>query len=130
MVWKDLEYAPERRSPDGRWHLPDAVQGDDDLFTYYRAWISRRREHAVLRRGDYRALITADTTGLLAFRRELGAATVIGIFNIGDAPIRLPVSRLGISARRGWRLDFGRRRPESEIDIPAHGYRCLGFGMD
>lgn len=130
MVWKDLNYEPERRSYSGEWHLPDAVQVDDDLYTYYRTWIRRRNGQPVLRRGDYRAVVTADTTGLFAFRRELGGATVIGVFNLGDAPIRVPVSRLGISEPRGWRLDFGRRRAELEVDIPAHGHRCLGFGLE
>ncbi len=86
MVWRDLAYADECADPLGRERECDPVAFDEDLYAFYRDVIALRNEHAALRRGDFRVLMTDDERSLLAFARTLGDEALVVVMNRSDEP--------------------------------------------
>lgn len=93
MVWADLQHDAERLDPRNGARRNDAVGVDSSLFDFYRDAIALRNRSEVLRRGDYEALYASSEHQLFAFRRSLGNASVVVVFNRSDEAhsLRIPV---------------------------------------
>jgi cyclomaltodextrinase len=102
MVWEDLVYEPQAADPLGRPRMVDAVAFDRELFTFYQAAIRLRREHAVLRHGNWAPVISDDGRQVFAFRRTLGDSTAFVVLNRGE-------------------LDYTMTLPDDVGDGPAFG---------
>jgi glycosidase len=126
MVWPDLKYVPEQAQPFGPNRPIDKVSVDRDLLAFYREWIARRRDLAVLRRGDFQIVLADDTARVFAFRRNLGEASVITLFNASETPARITLEKLGIGPGERWR--DGRSTASGGIVIPGHWFKVLERG--
>jgi neopullulanase len=70
------------------WH--DEANWDRDLLDFYKRVVRLRREHEVLRTGDFEVVYAEGQ--VLAFRRTLGDAHAIVVVNAGESAIeRVPV---------------------------------------
>ena len=74
----------------------DESRWDHELHADVRRLIALRREHAVLRRGDYVALDTTETTHV--FARHSDDETVVVALNVGEAPATLEFGVDGVPA--------------------------------
>lgn len=94
MLWYDLAFDPQATDPRGRERPADPVAFDNDLFGFYRAVISLRRQHPALRRGGIEFLEADDAAGFLAFRRVGEDESLLVAFNRGDAAYdwRIPLA--------------------------------------
>jgi len=99
---------------------------DRDLRAFYREWIARRRELAVLRRGDFQVILTDDASRVFAFRRDFGETSIVAIFNAGGQIARVPRSKLGLNRRDGWR--DGRSAAPREIAVSEQWFKVLERG--
>lgn len=88
MLWEDLTYDVQREDPLGRNREPDEMAFDRELYDFYRRAIGLRREHAVLRRGAWRAEHSNDQTQFIAFSRQLDDQQALVAFNRSDKPYR------------------------------------------
>ncbi len=104
MLWPDLEpyAAPEDRA-------------DRDHLAFYRAAVALRREHAALRRGDFRTLLADDERDLWVYQRTHLEESVIVALNAGASPQEWQPPADG----RAWRQIWGENGP-----VPALG-ACL-----
>lgn len=84
MVWPDLDYEDEAGDPADRPRDPDPVVFDEDLHAYYQEVIRLRRDHAPLRRGDFRVLAADDERGAFVFSRTLDGETIVVALNRSD----------------------------------------------
>jgi cyclomaltodextrinase len=126
MIWGDLKYTDERADPHGRPRLGDSVSPDNDLLAFYRGWTHRRRELAVLRRGDFKVVLTEDSRRLFAFRRSLASHEILALFNASAKDATLAPGDLGIKDPLKWRVGFNDGAAmANQITIPAHGYTVL-----
>lgn len=129
MIWHDLKYADERADPHGRPRPVDTVSTDNDLLDFYRGWTHRRRELAVLRRGDFKVVLAEDSRRLLAFRRSLDGRELLAVFNPTSTDVRLATRELGIGDPSGWRADFKKGAAVTiQTIIPAGWYTVLQRG--
>ncbi|MCI0690928.1 glycoside hydrolase family 13 protein [candidate division KSB1 bacterium] len=92
MVWPDLIYEPEKSHPLGKPRLEDPVAFDNDLFNYYKAFTSIRRENNAIRRGDYQYVEVSQSPEVFAFVRSDGAQSILCVFNRArsSTDLRLP----------------------------------------
>jgi glycosidase len=126
MIWRDLKYADERADPHGRPRPVDKVRTDNGLLDFYREWTSRRRELAVLRRGDFKVVLAEDSRRLFAFRRSFNGQNLLAVFNASATDARLAPRELGIDDSAAWRVGFKTlARSPQEMIIPAHGWIVL-----
>ena len=125
MIWEDLRYTPEEKLPSGGKRPRDVVKIDAELYKFYRSWIHRRRDLAVLRRGDFQVLLADEDLKVFAFQRSLGESRIIAVFNSGDGSVRIPLERLGIMDLHEWKADAWKGSSGRVLEIPAHGYRTL-----
>jgi neopullulanase len=83
--------------PDCRAAFPwaDEAQWDHDLLTFYRQVTALRHALPALRAGSFQTLYARDE--IFAFKRRLGAAQVVIIFNVAAEAklLRLPLSEVG-----------------------------------
>ena len=93
MVWDDMEFDVQAMHPFGRPRPADSVSFDRDLFDFYRRAFSLRRQHVVLRRGDFSPVGTSDAAGAFAFIRSLGDEEAIVVMNRSDGPGRVTIVR-------------------------------------
>lgn len=63
---------------------------EDDLFTFYKKAIRLRRDHAVLRQGEYRTLWAERGSGLYLYARETDSDTIMVAMNVSDEACRFP----------------------------------------
>jgi glycosidase len=83
MIWGDLEpYDDPEQTVDAEHHA------------YYRDVIRLRREHATLRRGSFRTLVTDDAQDVWVFERELDGETLVVAINAGEGAARIRSSEL------------------------------------
>ena len=78
----------------------------DGVFQHYRRLIALRREHAVIRHGDFRLLL-ADHPGLFAFERRLGSECLLVVVNMLGQEAEIPSA--GMAPLQGLDLLTGRQ---------------------
>jgi len=126
MVWPDLKYADERVHPFGQSRAVDSVKPDNDLLNFYREWAGRRRELAVLRRGDFKVVLADDPRGLIGIRRSLAGAEIVAVFNTSSKEAVVPSTVLEIDDPSAWRSGFNAGPAvASQITIPARSLTVL-----
>ncbi|HWP83382.1 MAG TPA: glycoside hydrolase family 13 protein [Bacteroidota bacterium] len=82
MVWEELKYEDETSHPlPGKTRSRDRVKFDTGLFEYYKKLITLRKEHAALRRGSFKTLLTDDKNDVYVFEREHGGEKIIVVIN-------------------------------------------------
>jgi glycosidase len=81
MVWPDIIYAPEKSHPLGKPRPEDPVAFDHDLFNYYKAFASIRRENHAIRRGAYQYVEISQSQDVFAFIRSDDRQSILCIFN-------------------------------------------------
>lgn len=86
MLWDDMTYDEQRADPLGRTREPDEVSFDRELHDFYRRAIGLRREHAVLRRGGWRAEPSDDAAQFFAYSRQFGEEQAAVALNRGEKP--------------------------------------------
>jgi neopullulanase len=118
----------------GRWHLP--------TLELHRKAVALRRNHRVLRRGDFRPLHGRD--GVLAFVRGHGPDSLLVVLNLassrGAVLLPLPEDLPAAAATEVWAGDAAQptlvapaggrrsdRRPTLEIDVEPRGARIVAF---
>lgn len=122
MVWADLKYDDERALPFGQTRPADPVAVDEDLLNYYRRWIAIRNELPVLRRGDFKILLTDDSQKLFGFERNLDGKSVVAIFNTSDEDVELPFAKLNVGAASEWSPGLRSMTKAAEkLVVPARG---------
>ncbi|AMM53019.1 alpha-amylase [Rufibacter sp. DG15C] len=87
MVWQNLKYESETHNPDQSKHDPDAVVFNQDLFNWYKKFISLRQKHKAIKLGSYTTLAVDDANQMYAFSRNLGKEEVFVILNRGAKPM-------------------------------------------
>ncbi len=102
MVWPELQYQPETYASISRYSDRDSVFFDQALFAHYQKLLQLRQQHPALRQGDFVTLLTDDTNGIYAFRRQHEKDVVIAVFNIGTAERSLALP-LPPPAKQNWR---------------------------
>ena len=112
MVWPDLEYEPESRTPRGLEREPDPVAFDHDLFAFYQRAIALRRSDLVLRRGGLEVVSAAGRA--VAFSRMLDGQRRVVAFNAGDEPAFLALPGDGPPAPL-WPVTASR----PNVDVPG-----------
>lgn len=126
MVWRDLKFEPERAHPLGGSRPVDHVVPDRDLLKFYRQCVHLRRDHVVLRRGDFAWLRADDATRVVAFRRAGGGDALVAVFNASDREVQVTAAELQLPTLAGWRDALAKVRPPARgLTIPARGYRVL-----
>ncbi len=84
MVWKELNYSPEKYNPDGSTRNPDVVEYDQDMFDHYKLLVSIRNKYIALRTGSYETVIADETNNLFGFKRAQEEQELIVILNNSD----------------------------------------------
>ena len=87
MVWPGQQYDAETFNPDQSTHVPDEVTFDQDLFDWYKKFISLRQQYISIRLGSFSTLAIDDENKLYAFSRKYGNEEVIVIVNRSDKPL-------------------------------------------
>ncbi len=109
MVWAEFEYADETTHPCER--LPDCsyrrdrdkVDINQDILSTYKALIKIRNEYSALTQGTYQTVLTADETGLFAFRRIYNNEIILAVFNSSKIYQEIPED---ILIQNKWQLVF------------------------
>lgn len=70
MVWSELSYANESHHPIHKVQPPDAVFADTGLYQFVKKLIRIRNENPCLVYGDFKVLVTNDTSMLFIYQRE------------------------------------------------------------
>ena len=66
----------------------------DGVFQRYQKLIALRRDHAIIRHGDFR-LLAADHASLFAYERRLGAQRLLVVANLSHQAVMLPLAEIG-----------------------------------
>ena len=77
----------------------------DGVFERYRRLIALRRDHAIVRHGDFRLLLP-EHEAIFAYERRLDGQVLLVLANMSDRDVTLPPA--GVPARRGRDLLTGR----------------------
>jgi cyclomaltodextrinase / maltogenic alpha-amylase / neopullulanase len=91
MVWPDLQFEPQALDPKGLPREPDAVAFDSGLFNFYKSALNLRRDHEVLRRGEFEVLGAFDAAKTFAFVRSIRDQQLIVVLNRSEKPQRVSV---------------------------------------
>ncbi|NUN08949.1 MAG: alpha-glucosidase C-terminal domain-containing protein [Ignavibacteriaceae bacterium] len=81
MVWKEINYKPEKYNPDGSTRKPDEVRFDDDLFNHYKKLADIRNTYSALRSGGYQTIITNDKKKIFGYSRKENEQELIVLIN-------------------------------------------------
>ena len=81
MVWPEFTYENEASHPYGRPRSSDTVIFDQNLFGWYKELIGIRRQHEVLRRGDWNVQMADDKLDLLVLERTYKSETYFVVIN-------------------------------------------------
>jgi cyclomaltodextrinase len=120
------------RDPDNRRAmLWDKTQWDTSLLAFYKRLLTLRRDHGVLRRGDYRTILADDKTGVFAFRRDYGKEHVLVVFNRSSQAQKcaLPLSQIGTGPFSDWLgngVKLQKQGGQTLLSLPARGVALLG----
>ena len=119
------------KDPDDRRGMPwDEKRWDRSLYSFYRAVISMRNRHAALRRGDYKTIITDDSTGIYGFVRSYRGERAAVVFNRSDEqrsvklPLRAP-GRIQSWIESGAKIE--RQGDQVKIVLPKRGFAVIGI---
>jgi cyclomaltodextrinase / maltogenic alpha-amylase / neopullulanase len=99
MVWPDMKYQDEVFLPDqSKKELPDKVEFDNELFSYYKRIIAIRNSFPALQLGDFKPILVDDENAVLAFERNYKTQEVIVVINNSktDQQISLNVKKINI----------------------------------
>jgi cyclomaltodextrinase / maltogenic alpha-amylase / neopullulanase len=109
----------------------DRAQWDKGSRDFYRRCIALRRDHEVLRRGNYRTVYRDDAAQVFGFVRTQDEDLALVLFNRSDRPQRATVlcSEIGVKPLRDW-LGMNPKveiRPDVlVVDLPERGFAVLG----
>jgi len=112
MVWPEFSYDDEvahpcDRIPDCSYTRPrDPVFFDRDLWQVYHDLIQLRKDHAALRSGSYRTVLSPKQGNLFAFIRKNEAESLLVILNRGANSVPIPWKKLPGSLKK-WDLIYG-----------------------
>ncbi|MBU2650400.1 MAG: glycoside hydrolase family 13 protein [Bacteroidetes bacterium] len=82
MVWDDIVFQDEAFLPDGNQRdRPDKVSVNHDLLDHYRKMIKLRKDHPVLKFGDYQTIYAVDD--VFAFSRKDAVQEILVFLNKG-----------------------------------------------
>lgn len=84
MIWKEINYVPEKHNPDGTTRTPDIVAFDDDLFNHYKKLAAIRNSYSALRSGSYKTIIADDKKNVFGFSRKEGKQELFILINNSD----------------------------------------------
>src|SRR5260370_10124284 len=92
MVWQDMKYDPQAIDARGRERIPDDINFDADLFSFYQKAIAFRRQQHPLNHGDFDIVKADDDQRCLITRRHSEKGTVLAAFNRSEveATLTLP----------------------------------------
>lgn len=128
---------PGGHDPDDRRAFPwDKSQWNTTTLAYYQKLIALRKQHAVLRRGDFTPLFdakTEDQTGVYGFVRRYGEEAAVALFNRAETPqtVRFDTTSVGKGGLQEWDSDGARMAKTSGgmhyiITLQPHGMALLG----
>lgn len=82
MIWNDINYEPEEVSPEQKKFKPaDSVAFNKELFQFYKKLIHIRNEHEELQVGNFKTLLTEDSSGVFVFSRTADEREIIIAIN-------------------------------------------------
>ena len=120
------------KDPDNRRAMPwDQSQWDKPTHAFYKSAIAMRKQHAVLRRGEFQTLVTDDKAGVYAFLRSYQDERAIVVFNRSDQEQKaiIPIARVGQKPYTIW-LDGGsaitKQGDNLVVSLPKRGFAVLG----
>ena len=120
------------KDPDNRraMHWNPADQ-DRKILAYYKTLLALRRTHAVLRRGDYRTIVSDNDKAAFGFLRTYSKERVVVLFNRSTLPQTLTFSTAQIGSlpltdwlRNGAALT--RQGDSFTLTLPSQGIAVLG----
>jgi glycosidase len=89
------------KDPASRGAFPwDPAEQVAELHAWIQTLVTLRKQHGVLRRGDYRQVFVDDRSRVYAFARTLGSEKILVVMNAGPAPrhLQLPVGPIGFTS--------------------------------
>jgi glycosidase len=120
------------KDPDNRRAMPwNPSQWDKTTLAFYKSAIAMRKQHPVLRRGDYQTLITDDKAEVYAFSRNYQEERAIVAFNRSDTDQKavIPIPKIGSKPFATW-LDGGasvaKQGDNLVISLPKRAFAVLG----
>ncbi len=120
------------RDPDNRRTMTwDPAVQNKTVLSFYKRLLALRKAHPVLRRGDYRTLLSDNSTSLFAFRRSLGNERVVVLFNRSTIaqPVMLTAAQIGFLPLTDWLhsgLTLKKQGSKLSLTLPAKGVVLLG----
>jgi len=94
MIWRDVQYEPERSHPFNHPRPADEVLFDQELFDWYRTLIRIRRANHSLSLGNIEFLRLPDEIPVLGFIREYRGEKLLILANPGTVPLSLNTKHL------------------------------------
>ncbi|MCW3054365.1 MAG: alpha-glycosidase [Chthonomonadales bacterium] len=120
------------RDPDNRRSMRwDAKDQDATILAFYKSLLALRKAHPVLRRGDYRTIVTDNDAATFGFLRTYGKERVVVLLNRSTLPqtIALTTSQIGSSPLTDW-LHSGasltKKGDGFTLALPSQGIVVLG----
>ncbi len=95
MVWPDLNYETETTHPFGRSRPADPVSFDQNLFDYYKQLTTIRKQHEVLRRGNWNLRLADDSRDILILERNYQSQTYLVVINNADHAQQINIELTG-----------------------------------
>lgn len=118
--------------PENRRAFPwQRKQWDTGLLDFHKRLLRLRREHAVLRRGDYRTVLLHDEHRLFGFLRSYENERALVLFNTSSEKQCLELSLADIGGEQfqdwlGTGVELERNGDKAVIGLPARGMALLG----
>lgn len=86
MVWDDIQYDDEVFDHFGnKKKTGDKVSVNQDLYSYYKQWISIRNSHPALRIGDFKTIFIDDSHDVYGFSRKDNNETLLIFLNNSES---------------------------------------------
>ncbi len=120
------------KDPDNRRAMHwDAKNQSATILAYYKSLLALRKAHAVLRRGDYRTLLTNNDTSTFGFLRTYGKERVAVFFNRSTLPqtLSLTTAQLGSTPLSDWLRNGATLTKKGDgftLTLPAQGIAVMG----
>src|SRR5262249_13278437 len=118
--------------PDNRRSLEwSGAQWDRETLDFHRRLLALRRDHAALRRGDYKTVLTHNDNGLFAFLRRFAQARALAVFNRSDRPqeASIPLAEVGEKPLSDWLcrdVEFWPEGRDLRVRLAERGGALLG----
>lgn len=120
------------KDPDNRRAMPwEPAQQDKTILAFYKRLLALRHSHSVLRRGDYRTVLTDNNTATFGFLRTRDKERALVLFNRSTLPQKLtiPAAQIGSMPLTDW-LSSGllltRQGENFTVLLPGRGIAVFG----